>query len=169
MEFVSRILEGSIPYDLKDLLRRGESGAARLGQDEKIRHLQKVPMLADCTRKQLKAVAAIARVVEAPAGTVLTRTGDPGDEFFVIVDGSATAEISPRKRRRMAPGEFFGEMSLLDGEPRSATVKADTDMRLLVIPRRNFQALLNEVPELTRSLLAVLSRRLRQLEQSPNA
>ncbi|MGH7279764.1 MAG: Crp/Fnr family transcriptional regulator [Candidatus Rokuibacteriota bacterium] len=169
MEFVSRILEGSIPYDLKDLLRRGERGAGRLGQDEKIRHLQKVPMLEDCTRKQLKAVAAISKVVEAPAGTVLTRTGDAGDEFFVLVDGSATAEVSPRKRRRMGPGEFFGEMSLLDGGPRSATVKAETDVRLLVIPRRSFQALLNEVPDLTRNILAVLSRRLRQLEQSPHA
>jgi CRP-like cAMP-binding protein len=169
MEFVSRILEGSIPYDLKDLLRRGETSGGRLGQDEKIRHLQKVPLLADCTRKQLRAVAAIARLVEAPAGTVLMRAGQPGDEFFMIVDGAAIAEVSARKRRRMGPGDFFGEMSLLDGGPRSATVRAETDMRLLVIPRRSFQALLNEVPELTRSILGVLSQRLRQLEQSPSA
>jgi CRP-like cAMP-binding protein len=49
----------------------------------------------------------------------------PGDAFFVIVDGSATVEVSPRKRSRLGPGAFFGEMSLLDGEPRSATVRAN--------------------------------------------
>ena len=78
-------------------------------------------------------------------------------------------EVTRRKRVRLMPGEFFGEMSLLDGEPRSATVRAETDMRLLVILRRNFQTLLTEVPELTRNILVVLSRRLRDLERTLNA
>ena len=166
MEFVSRILDGSIAYDLKDLLRRGETGRGSIGQDEKARHLQKVPMLAELSQRQLRRIAGITRVVEAPAGTVLTRVGEPGDEFFMIVDGAATVEVPGRRRSRLGPTDFFGEMSLLDGEPRSATVTADTDMRLLVIVRRNFQALLRELPELTHSILAVLSRRLRRAEQT---
>jgi CRP-like cAMP-binding protein len=150
------------------LLRKGEE-SARLPQDEKIRHLQKVDIFADCTRKQLKAVAAISRVVEVPTGTMLTRVGEPGEEFFFILDGAAMVDVTRRKRIRLGPGEFFGEMSLLDGEPRSATVRAETDMRLLVILRRNFQSLLTEVPELTRSILVVLSRRLREIERALNA
>src|SRR5207237_1262045 len=108
-------------------------------------------------------------VVEVPVGTTLTRSGDPGEESFFILDGAATVEVTRRKRGRLGPGAFFGEMSLLDGGPRSATVRAETDMRLLVILRRNFQTLLSEVPELTRSILIVLSRRLRDLERALNA
>jgi CRP-like cAMP-binding protein len=167
MEFVSRILDGSISYDLKDALRRSVSSGYRISQDEKVRHLEKVPILAECTRRQLRAVAAISKVIEVPAGTLLTRTGEPGEEFFLIIDGSAVVEISPRKRRRLGPGDFFGEMSLLDGGPRSATVQAETDARLLVIVRRNFQALLGEVPDLTQKILTTLSRRVRALEQPP--
>jgi CRP-like cAMP-binding protein len=169
MEFVSRMLDGSFGWDLRELLRKGDDSSIRLPQDEKIRHLQKVDIFADCTRKQMKAVAAISRVMEVPSGTVLTRAGEPGEEFFFILDGAAMVEVTRRKRVRLMPGEFFGEMSLLDGEPRSATVRAETDMRLLLIQRRNFQSLLSEVPELTRSILIVLSRRLRDLERALNA
>ena len=168
MEFVGRMLDGSFGWDLRDLLRKGEE-SARLPQDEKMRHLQKVDIFADCTKKQLKSVASISRVVEVPAGTTLTRAGEAGEEFFFILDGSASVEVTRRKRVKLGPGEFFGEMSLLDGEPRSATVRAETDMRLLVILRRNFQTLLTEVPELTRTILVVLSRRLRDLERALNA
>ena len=170
MEFVSRILEGEYDdFHLRDLLRSGEATTGRMPQDEKIRHLQKVPILAECTRKQLKAVAAISRVVEVPAGTVLTRQGESGEEFFIILDGAVIVDVSKRKRVRLGPSDFFGEMSLLDGGPRSATVRADTDMRLLVILRRNFAALLTEVPDLTRNILMVLCGRVRDLEQSLNA
>ena len=166
MEFVSRILEGSVSLDLRDALRRSVSSSYRISQDEKIRRLEEVPMFADLSRKQLRAVAAISKVVELPAATMLTRTGEPGDAFFVLVDGSAIVEIPPRKRSRLGPGDFFGEMSLLDGEPRSATVSAETDVRLLVIQRLNFQVLLREVPDLLHKILVTLTRRVRHLERS---
>ena len=168
MEFVSRILDAAMSYDLKDALRRPVSPGPRVSRDEKIRHLERVPILEECTQRQLRAVAALSRVVEMPAGSLLMRAGEPGDEFFVIIDGAAIVELSPRKRRRMGPGEFLGEMSLLDGEPRSATVRAETDIRLLVVVRRHFQGLLTEVPELTLKIMGTLSRRIRQLEQSPS-
>jgi CRP/FNR family transcriptional regulator/CRP/FNR family cyclic AMP-dependent transcriptional regulator len=69
-------------------------------------------------------------------------------------------------RNRIGPGEFFGEMSLLDGQPRSATVVADTPMRMLVIPRREFVTLLREVPSLTERILIALCQRLRHAEQA---
>jgi len=96
---------------------------------------------------------------------VLTRAGEPGDEFFLIIDGTARADVSTDRHVLLYPGEFFGEMSLLDGGPRSATVVADTSVRLLVISRRHFSGLLRDVPGLTQTMLVTLSRRVRQAEE----
>ena len=167
MELVGRMMDGSIPPPGGTPKRRVFGW--RVNQDDKILQLQRVPLLADCSRRQLRAVARIAEIRELPAGAVVARAGDPGDEFFVVVDGRATAYVSARKRTRLGPGSFFGEMSLLDGEPRSATVVADTPLRLIVIPRREFSRVLAEIPDLMHGLLAVLSRRLRQAERALNA
>jgi CRP-like cAMP-binding protein len=96
---------------------------------------------------------------------MLTRTDEPGDEFFLILDGTASVDVAPETRVSLGPGAFFGEMSLLDGGPRSATIVAETPVRLLVISRRNFSVLLEDVPGLTQSLLVTLSRRVRQAEE----
>lgn len=168
MELVGRMMDGSIPEPRPGGPRGGLFGF-RVKQDEKIARLAEVPLLEGCTRSQLKAVARISEVREVPAGTVLTRAGEPGEEFFLLMDGKARVDVSPRKRVTLSPGDFFGEMSLLDGGPRSATVTAETAVRVLVIRRRDFARLLREVPELTRAILAVLSRRLRQAEQAPTA
>jgi len=141
----------------------------RTARDEKIRHLERVPLFEDCSLRQLRAVADISSVVEVPERTVLTRAGEPGDEFFVIIDGTALVALSPQRRHRINPGEFFGEMSLLDGGPRSATVKAETDLRVLVINRAHFWELISAVPELTQQMLVGLSRRLRAIENTMNA
>ncbi len=166
MELISRILDGSIPQDLRDALRRAEPAGPRMSHDEKIAHLEEVPLFADCSQKQLRSVSDISRVVEVPAGTSLTRAGQPGDEFFVLVDGTAAVEKPGKKKHFLKPGDFFGEMSLLDGGPRSVTVRAATPLRVLVIDRKNFQLLLREVPDLTHKLLVTLSKRVRMLEQS---
>jgi len=165
MELVSRMMDGSIPYDVKEALQSG-SGDLRVGQDEKIGHLEDVPLLEGCTRAQLRDIARISRGIEVPAGAMLTRAGEPGGEFFFIIDGRARVHVSARKRRRLSPGDFFGEMSLLDGGPRSATVIAETPMRLLVITRENFTTLLDDVPDLTRTILVTLTKRLRQAERT---
>ena len=167
MELVSRMMDGSIggPTDA-DL---GEQGTpAKLGQDEKMTYLQRVHLFESCSTRQLRAIARIADVQEVSSGHVLARTGEPGDRFFVIVDGSARVDVSPQNQGRMGPGAFFGEISLLDGEPRSATVIADTAMRLLVIPRRDFVTLLREVPSLTERMLITLCQRLRSAEKAMN-
>jgi CRP-like cAMP-binding protein len=166
MEFVSRILDGSISYTPRGEPRGRSFFGGRVSQDDKIDRLEEVGLLAECSRRQLRAIARISEVIEVPEDTVLARTGAPGDEFFLILDGSARVEVSPRKRSRLKPGEYFGEMSLLDGGPRSASVIAETPLRLLVIKRRDFNTLLREAPELTQSLLATLSRRLRHAEAS---
>jgi CRP-like cAMP-binding protein len=169
MELIGRMLDGSIPYSVKGLSRGADYPQGRMSQEDKISHLEELPLLEGSSRRQLKAVAKIAEIREVPEGTVLTRRGAPGDEFFLIIDGQARVEVSPRKRMRLAPGDFFGEMSLIDGGPRSATVVADTAMRLLIIDRRHFARLLAEVPELSRTIMTVMARRLRHAEQAPNA
>jgi CRP/FNR family transcriptional regulator, cyclic AMP receptor protein len=166
MEFVSRILDGSISYTPRGEPRGRSFFGGRVSQDDKIDRLEEVGLLSECSRRQLRAIARISEVIEVPEDTVLARSGAAGEEFFLILDGSARVEVSPRKRSRLKPGEYFGEMSLLDGGPRSASVIAETPLRLLVIKRRDFSTLLREAPELTQSLLATLSRRLRTAESS---
>src|SRR5262245_7379667 len=165
MELVSRMMDGSIGGPI-DAGPGPEGTPARLGQDEKMTYLQRVHLFEACSTRQLRAIARIAEVHEVPAGEVLARVGEPGDRFFVIVDGSARVEVSPQSQGRIGPGAFFGEISLLDGEPRSATVVADTAMRLLVIPRRDFVTLLREVPSLTERMLITLCQRLRHAEKA---
>jgi len=165
MELVGRMLDGSIAYGDRQRLEPVPS-AASIRQDEKMDRLENVPLFEACTRRQLRALAQIADCFDAPTGTVLIRAGEPGEEFFLIVEGTARVHVSARKRLRLRPGDFFGEMSLIDGEPRSATVVAETPLRLLVISRKNFSALFEKVPDMSRTLLTTLSRRVRQAERA---
>ena len=167
MEFVTRLMDGSISCDPKDRLGPVVSGSR--DHSEAPIDLQEVPILRECSESQLRNVARIALVRDALAGTMLTRRGEPGDEFFLILDGSVNVHVSERKRVALGPGAFFGEMSLLDGGNRSATVVAETPVRLLVVNRENFGLLCREVPDLTQILSITLSRRLRQAEQAADA
>src|SRR5262245_15034315 len=129
-------------------------------------HLRRVPLFNECTNEEVRRIADISRIVEVPSGTVVTERGAPGDSFFFIIDGHVAVQTPAGVGEPLRPGDFFGEMSLLDGEPRSATVAAMTDLRLLVVDRPHFWRLLNETPELVRRMLMVLSRRGRRLEQA---
>ena len=165
MELVGRMMDGTIAYGDRPELEPVPS-AASLKQDEKMERLEAVPLFQACTQRQLRAIARIADVFDAASGTALIRAGEPGEEFFLIVDGTARVHVSARKRLRLRAGDFFGEMSLLDGEPRSAAVVAESPVRLLVISRRNFSALLHDVPGMAQTLLATLSRRVRLAERA---
>jgi CRP/FNR family cyclic AMP-dependent transcriptional regulator len=164
MELISRMMDGSFDYDPGGRLQPVSSGPGAR-QEDKIERLRTVPLFEECSNRQLKSVANITKVFDVPAGTVIARAGEPGDEFFLICDGSARVEVSPDKHVVLGPGKFFGEMSLLDGGPRSATVIANTPVRLFAIARRNFSALLNDVPGLIQILLVTLSRRVREAQE----
>jgi CRP-like cAMP-binding protein len=164
MEFVSRMRDAF--DEIKQTLPTPVFSGFRMLQDERIARLQTVPLLQECSSRQLREIARLTEVTELPAGAVLARTGDAGEEFFMIVDGAARVEVPGGPTRRLGPGEFFGEMSLLDGGPRSATVTADTAIRVLVIKRRHFTTLLREAPALTQKILATLARRVRDLERT---
>jgi CRP/FNR family transcriptional regulator, cyclic AMP receptor protein len=163
MELITRMMDGTISYDPKGRLEPVSSGPGTK-QGDKIERLREIPIFEGCTQRQLRHVAKIARVFDVAASTILARAGEPGDEFFLIIDGSVRVEVSSEEFVLLHPGEFFGEMSILDGGPRSATVTADTPVRLLVISRRQFSTLLMDVPGLTQNLLATLSKRVRVAE-----
>jgi CRP-like cAMP-binding protein len=137
--------------------------------DTRVEHLSRVSLFGDCTAEELRRIADISRIVDTRAGTVLTKTGASGDSFFLIIDGRVSVETPVGLGDPLQAGDFFGEMSLIDGEPRSATITALTDVRLLVVDRAHFWRLLDEAPDLLRRILVVLSRRVRRLEQVANA
>jgi CRP-like cAMP-binding protein len=105
--------------------------------------------------------------VGGPEGKVVRREGEPGWEFFVICEGRAKATKGGRKVASLDRGSFFGEMSLLDEGPRSATVTAETDMQLLVLSSRSFSRLIADNPSVTRKLLREMAQRLRDAQNAP--
>src|SRR5262247_1727052 len=137
--------------------------------DARILHLERVPLFSGLDEEELRRVAELSRIAEAPAGTVVTQIGEPGDSFFIIIDGAVAVRTPVGTDRQLQPGDFFGEMSLLDGEPRSATIVATTDVRLLTVDRSHFWRLMEETPDLIRRILTILSRRVRRLEQTINS
>jgi CRP-like cAMP-binding protein len=149
-----------------DVTQQPATGPA---EDERIWYLERVPLFLGFGADDYRRVARICRVLEAPAETVLTKMGEPGDSFFIIIDGKVAVQTQAGTGNELRSCDFFGEMSLLDGEPRSATITATTDVRLLVVDRANFWRLLDDAPALLRRILMVLSRRVRRLEQVANA
>lgn len=123
-----------------------------------------IPLLSALSKRELQRVARASDEVEVPAGHELVRQGDVGREMFVIVEGSATVRRNGRKVATAGPGSAIGEMSLLDRGPRTATVTADTDCRVLVIGSREFSAVIEEVPSLAHKLLSTLAARVRDLD-----
>jgi CRP/FNR family transcriptional regulator, cyclic AMP receptor protein len=138
----------------------------RKSKDRKVDLLQGVSLFSACSKRELSRIASLADQIEVPKGKVLTREGESGSEFFVIVEGKARVVVGNRGRRSpLGPGASFGEMSLLDRGPRTATVEAASDMELLVLDARSFSSLLGEVPSVARKVLAAMAARLRVAEK----
>jgi CRP/FNR family cyclic AMP-dependent transcriptional regulator len=136
----------------------------RKGRDAKLDLLGNVRLFSTCNKRELARIASLVDEVEAPKGKVLVRQGDTGQECFVIAEGRAKATMRGKGTAMLGPGSFFGEMSLLDQGPRSATISAETDMRLLVLGSREFSALVNEVPVVAVRIMRGLAERLRDAE-----
>ena len=168
MEFDRRSVD-RLPFHDPDEAEQAHAGATALSRDARIQQLQRVPLFSGFDEAELRRIADLSTIVEAPAGTVVTQIGQPGESFFVIIDGTVAVHTPVGAGSQLRPGDWFGEMSLLDGEPRSATIVATTDLRLLVVDRAHFWRLLDETPDLTRRILTILSRRVRQLEQTVHA
>jgi CRP/FNR family cyclic AMP-dependent transcriptional regulator len=167
MEFDPRT--DRLPFHGPDEAEQARAGATESSGDARIRHLQRVPLFSGFNEDELRRIAELSRIADAPAGSAVTQIGEPGESFFVIIDGTVAVRTPVGAGGQLHPGEFFGEMSLLDGEPRSATIVATTDLRLLIVDRSHFWQLLDETPDLIRRMLTILSRRVRRLEQTVHA
>jgi CRP-like cAMP-binding protein len=118
-------------------------------------------LFSGCTNAELRKIQRLIEEVTVPAGTLLVQEGEPGYLFFVVRSGTASVMHGRRVTATLGPGDFFGELSLIDKAPRSASVTSTTDMTMLVIRQRDFQTILRSSPRITRKILASMSGRLR--------
>jgi CRP/FNR family cyclic AMP-dependent transcriptional regulator len=135
-----------------------------MARDEKLDLLSNVGLFSTLNRKELTLVGKSADQVTVGAETTLVAEGSSGHEFYLILEGTAVVRRNGRKVAALGPGDYFGELALLDGGPRSATVTAETDLEVLIIGQRQFFGVLEEIPPVALKLLATMAHRLRQAD-----
>lgn len=138
----------------------GRRGADLLGQ---------VPLFAELSRRHLKQIAEHADEIAFREREAIVEVGQPGGTFFVIVEGEAKVLRGARTIARLGPGDFFGEISLLDGGPRTATVVAATPVVAIRVFKRAFDRLVSKEPAVAAKILTVVARRLREAEKPISA
>jgi CRP/FNR family cyclic AMP-dependent transcriptional regulator len=134
--------------------------------DTKADALARCPFFAGLSRRDLLELAKVSEDMEVEEGKVLTREGQSGSEFFVVVDGEVSVTKNGQEIRTLGPGDFFGEIALLEDTPRTATVVAKTPLRFFVLTRRSFRSLLAHQPALEQKVLAALEERVRATSES---
>jgi CRP-like cAMP-binding protein len=135
-----------------------------VARDDKLEKLRRVPLFAGLGKGELERLGMLTDEVDLPAGRVLMRQGDRGEELFVLMRGAARVERDGRELVALQADDFFGEIALVDGGPRTATVTLTEDSALLVVGRRQFQQLLEEFPHVRLQVLEALARRVRSAE-----
>ena len=126
-----------------------------------VQHLAVVPIFDGCSKKDLQTVARQVREISHDAGYVVATEGDPGAGLFVIAEGEADVSIGGKKVNHLKAGDFFGEMALLDGGPRTATVTSTTPIKLYALTEWVFRGLLVEHPTIAMRTLETMAARLR--------
>ena len=128
--------------------------------------LAAVPLFEGLSKRHMKKLASIAEMANFMKDAKVVKEGDPGDSFYVALVGEAKVTVKGRTVHRVLPGDHFGEISLLDGGDRTATVTTVTPMTLLMIQRKNFLKSLEQDPEVAVSLLESLARMIRRVDRS---
>jgi CRP-like cAMP-binding protein len=135
-----------------------------VARDEKLDLLHSVPLFAGLDRRHLERLGMLTEEVDVPPGKVLIRQGEHGDDLMLIVSGGVGVERNGTRINQLGPGDFFGEIALIAGGPRTATVTAEAPTRLLVVNHRDFHALMEEFPDVAAQVLLTLAHRIRALE-----
>ncbi len=135
-----------------------------MARDEKLDLLHRIPLFSAFDRRRLERLGMLAEEVDVPAGKVLMRQGESGSDLMVVVRGQVAIERDGRRLNTLGPGDFFGEIALLDGGPRTATATADEAATLLVVGHREFHSLMEEFPDVAAQVLNALAHRIRRLE-----
>jgi CRP/FNR family transcriptional regulator, cyclic AMP receptor protein len=129
--------------------------------------LRSIPLFSGMSDGSIEIIAGIVRDASFPSGASLVREGEPGDSFLIIRNGSATVEQGGRTLRELGSGDFLGEIALIDGGPRTASVTAVEPIDALVIDRPGFSRLMNEFPVIRFDLVNALTQRLRERGPEP--
>jgi CRP-like cAMP-binding protein len=132
----------------------------KLRKNAKVALIGKIPLFKHCSARELGEIAAIADELDLKEGTELTKEGKAGREFFAIVEGTADVLMGGKWINSVHQGDFLGEIALITGRPRTATVKATSPVRVLVITARDFRRLLENAPEIQRKVLLSMAERL---------
>jgi CRP-like cAMP-binding protein len=140
-----------------------------VARDEKLDLLHRIPLFSGFDRRRLERLGMLADEVDVPAGKVLMRQGDIGTDMMVLVRGSVAVDRDGSRINTLGPGDFFGEIALVDGGPRTATVSAEEPSTLLVITHRDFHSMMDEFPEVAGQVMNALANRVRTLDpDTPN-
>jgi CRP-like cAMP-binding protein len=128
-------------------------------QDTKVESLRRAPLFENLSKSELEHLAKRTEDLEVEPGKVLCREGEPAQEFFVIIDGEVEVTRNGERIRTLGPGDFFGEIALLEDIPRTATVTAITPLRFFVLTRQSFWSMVESMPDVDRKILRALAKR----------
>jgi CRP-like cAMP-binding protein len=131
-----------------------------LRKNAKIELLQRVPLFYSCSKQELGLIAQLADELDLPAARNLTREGAGGFEFIILVEGAADVVRKGRVVNELGPGDFVGEIALVSGKPRTATVRTRGPARILVLAASGFRTLMRDVPSIQEKVLAAVTARL---------
>ena len=136
-------------------------------QDTKVQALRRAPLFEGLSKKELTDLARVTEDLEVPAGDVLCKEGETGQEFFVIVDGETDITSKGKRVAARGGGDFVGEIALLEDTTRTATVTAKTPLRVFVLTGQDFRRLVRENPGVEQKVMRALARRVVELSGDP--
>jgi len=135
-----------------------------VARDEKLDLLHRIPLFSALDKRQVERIGMLAEEVDVPAGKVLMQQGEEGGDLMVVVRGRVAIERDGSRLNTMGPGDFFGEIALVVGGPRTATATTEEPCTLLIVNHREFHSMVEEFPEISVQLLNALAHRVRNLE-----
>jgi CRP-like cAMP-binding protein len=128
--------------------------------------LGEIPLFAGLSKRQRSRIASIAKTRQFRPYTTIVRAGDRGEAFYVVLDGTVIVKPPGKRAAKLGPGEFFGELALLDGAARTASVEAQTDVTLILLGRTGFRKIIEDEPKIAVRLLETVAARLRAASRS---
>jgi CRP/FNR family transcriptional regulator, cyclic AMP receptor protein len=131
-----------------------------LRKNAKIELIKRVPLFERLSKRELQEIAQLADELDLPAGRNLTQEGAAGREFVVLADGTADVRKNGKTINRLGAGDFLGELALVTGRPRTATVTTTSNARLLVITSGAFRRLMRDMPSIQAKVLDAVASRL---------
>ncbi|MEE8375162.1 MAG: cyclic nucleotide-binding domain-containing protein [Acidimicrobiia bacterium] len=143
------------------------TAVVRVRQQDKINALGRIPLFSELSKKELVFLARMTTEVDVREGSTLVRQGEMGREAMIIESGTAVVRRNNRKIDDLGPGDFFGEMSLIDHMPRNADVVATSDMTVLVMDSREFSTVLDTYPKVAVKILKTVVERLVKTQSTP--